>query len=551
MISVSTPDGVGQAMPDAGKDFLIVGIGASAGGIKALQDFFANVPAESGMAYVVILHLSPDHDSRLAEVLQNAAVIPVTQVSGSVHVEANHVYVIPPNQSLAMNDGTLTLSNIKRIEERRAPIDIFFRTLGESHSSRAATVVLSGTGADGSMGMKRVKEKGGVCIVQDPDEAQFSDMPRNSIATNLVDYVLPVAEIPARLIAYREQLKQIQLPDEHDEPPVDIEAALRQIFTTLRVRTGHDFTNYKRSTLLRRVGRRMGVRELPDMEAYSNFLRSNADEAQALLKDLLISVTNFFRDSEAFEALERNVIPRLFADKGAGDFVRVWTAGCATGEEAYSLAMLLCEFSSGMTNAPSIQVFATDIDEDAIAFARDGLYTLNDAADVSPERLRRFFVKEGEGYRVRRELRELVLFAHHNLIRDPPFSHLDLVTCRNLLIYLNRTAQARIMDVFNFALNPGGYLFLGGSESIEGASDLFVAAEKDQHIYQSRAIAAPNMFPIHEMKPPSSRSQELSGGAGGGGGGGARQAPSSPARSVRRRPPPGAARRMGRSVFAI
>jgi two-component system CheB/CheR fusion protein len=492
--------GAAQGAPDAGKDFLIVGIGASAGGIKALQDFFANVSAESNMAYVVILHLSPDHESRLAEVLQNAAVIPVTQVEDHVHVEPNHVYVIPPNKSLTMADGTLALSDIRRVEQRRAPIDIFFRTLGESHSWRAATVVLSGTGADGSMGMKRVKEKGGVCIVQDPNEAQFSDMPRNSIATNLVDYVLPVAEIPSQLVAYYEHLKQIQLPDEHEEPHVDVEAALRLIFTTLRVRTGHDFTNYKRSTLLRRIGRRMGVREMPDMEAYASFLRSNTDEAQALLKDLLISVTNFFRDREAFEALERNIIPKLFGDKEADDHVRVWVAGCATGEEAYSLAMLLSEFAGAAASAPHLKVFATDIDEDAIAFAREGYYTLNDAADVSPARLERFFTKEGDGYRVRRELREMVLFAHHNLIRDPPFTRVDLVTCRNLLIYLNRTAQAHIMDVFNFALNPGGYLFLGGSESIEGANDLFVAAEKEHNIFQSRAIAAPSIFPIHEMK---------------------------------------------------
>ncbi|MEJ7617802.1 MAG: chemotaxis protein CheB, partial [Pyrinomonadaceae bacterium] len=444
----------------AGEDFLIVGIGASAGGIKALQEFFTHVPADSGIAYVVILHLSPDYESKLAEVLQFAAQIPVTQVKDRVHVEPNHVYVIPQNQSLAMYDGHLALSPVTRIEERRAPVDIFFRTLAESHTARAVSVILSGTGANGSMGMKRVKERGGICIVQDPKEAEYGDMPRNSIATALVDYVLPIAEIPAQIIAYKEQLQRIRIPDDPPAIPESDETALRNIFTQLHLRTGHDFTNYKRSTVLRRIGRRMGVRELSSVPMYARYLREHPEETRALLKDLLISVTNFFRDREAFDALEKNVIPRLFENKGPNDHVRAWVAGCATGEEAYSLAMLLSEYEAQTTDAPRVQVFATDIDEDAIAAAREGFYTLNDAADVSAERLRRFFIKEQEGYRVRRELREMVLFAHHNVIKDPPFSHLDLVTCRNFLIYLNHTAQERLIHVFHLALNPGGYHFL-------------------------------------------------------------------------------------------
>jgi two-component system CheB/CheR fusion protein len=316
-------------------------------------------------------------------------------------------------------------------------------------------------------------------------------MPRNSIATGLVDYVLPVAEIPRKIIAYKERFGKTRIAVELEKRPETEEQTLRDIFTQLRVRTGHDFSNYKRPTVLRRIERRINVHELDGLRAYARFMREDKVEAHALLKDLLISVTNFFRDCEAFEALERAIISKLFEGKDAGDQVRVWVAGCATGEEAYTLAMLLVEFAETLPSAPTVQVFATDIDEQAIATARDGFYTGADVADISPERLRRFFTKEPEGYRVRREVRERVLFARHNLIKDPPFSHLDLVTCRNLLIYLNRAAQERVMQVFHFALNPGGFLFLGASESTDGASGLFMPFDKEAHIYRSRHTHTP------------------------------------------------------------
>src|SRR5436190_6756887 len=482
---------------DGKKHFLVVGIGASAGGIQALRNFFAHVPADSGMAYVVILHLSPDHDSQLAEVLQSTAPIPVTKVEQRVPVEPNHVYVIPPNKNLEIRDAHIDVANVTSSEVRRAPVDIFFRTLAESHGPRAVSVVLSGTGANGSMGMKRVKEKGGLCIVQEPEEAEYADMPRHSLGTGLVDYVLPVAEIPAQIIAYREQLKLIRLPDPPVQPGAADTNALHDIFTQLRVRTGHDFSNYKRPTVLRRVARRIGVLELPDLTAYSQFMHDQPAEATALLKDLLISVTHFFRDTEAFDALERDIVPRLFEGKGPEDQVRVWVGGCATGEEAYTVAMMLCDFAATLSAAPQIQVFATDIDEAAIASARDGFYTINDAADVPPDRLSRHFVGEvGDGFRVRREIRERVLFAVHNIIKDPPFAHLDLATCRNFLIYLNRTAQRRVMDVLHFALNPGGYLMLGSSESVDGASDLFSVVDKEHRIYQGRAVETRMIFPV-------------------------------------------------------
>ena len=496
-------DGSGNGepiLPRKVDGFLLVGLGASAGGIQALKEFFENVPEDSGIAYVVILHLSPDHDSRLAQVLQSATKMPVQQVVENVKVEPNNVYVVPPNQHLMMLDGHLGVSPNLLVEERRAPVDIFFRTLAESHGPRAVAVILSGTGANGSMGIKRIKEHGGAAFVQNPREAEFNEMPRNSIATDLIDEVLPVADIPGKILAYKESLGTVEIPLEPESRPAEQQQALREIFTQLRVRTGHDFSNYKRPTLLRRIERRINIRNLPDLPSYATAIQDSPDEAQALLKDLLISVTNFFRDKEAFSFLETDVLPRLFKDKSAGDTVRIWCVGCATGEEAYSIAMLCAEHTLGIVDGPKVQVFATDIDEAAIAVARDGLYTINDAADVSPERLRRFFMKEGEEYRIRREIREMVLFANHNVIKDPPFSHLNLVTCRNLLIYLNHPAKERVMETVHFALDPGGYLFLGTSESVESASDLFAAFSRENHVYRSRQTGN-RPYPVPESVP--------------------------------------------------
>ncbi len=480
-------------------DFLIVGIGASAGGVQALKTFFENVPADSNAAYVVILHLSPDHDSQLAEILQTVSRIPVTQVKERIHLEPNHVYVVPPNESLSMADGHIVVSPVQTVEERRAPVDIFFRTLAESHQAHAVAVVLSGTGANGSMGIKRVKERGGAAFVQNPREAEFSEMPRNSIATELIDEILNVGDIPGKIVAYGKNLGKITIPVEAEKREERQQQALREIFTQLRVRAGHDFSNYKRPTVLRRIERRVNVRELPDLPAYAAYLKENSDETNALLKDLLISVTNFFRDQAAFEFLEREIVPRILEGKKSGETIRIWVAGCATGEEAYSLAMLLAERINDKLDAPSVQIFATDIDETAIAAARSGFYTLNDAADVSPERLRRFFVKEKDGFRVRRELREMILFAGHNLLKDPPFSHLDLATCRNLLIYFNRQAQERAMETFHFALKPDAFLLLGSSESPDGAGDLYRPVSREQRVYQTRPVAPRIAYPLPDL----------------------------------------------------
>lgn len=481
-------------------EFLIVGIGASAGGIQALQEFFRQVPADSRIAYVVILHLSPDHDSQLASVLQHETQLPVLQVKEKVLIQPDHIYVVPPDRHLAIEQDYIAVLPNLHVEERRAPVDIFFRTLADEHGPRAISVILSGTGANGSMGLKRIKERGGATYVQNPREAQFNEMPRNAIATELVDEVLNVGEIPARIMAYRDSMDTVQIIEETDSRPEIQQRSLRDIFTQLRVRTGHDFSNYKRPTLLRRIERRINVHNLPDLPSYTAFLHEHPDETQALLKDLLISVTNFFRDGMAFNGLESEVLPVIFAGKTSEDQVRIWVAGCATGEEAYSMAMLCAEKLQSVFDAPKVQIFATDIDESAIATAREGLYTLNDAADVSPDRLRKFFTRDGDGYRVRREIREMILFAHHNFLKDPPFSKLDLVTCRNVLIYLNATAQERVIETFHFALKPKGFLFLGTSESVDAASDLYVVHSRDHHIFQAREVT-PRNYPIPESVP--------------------------------------------------
>ena len=488
-------------------DFLVVGIGASAGGVQALKEFFEHVPAGSGIAYVVILHLSPNHDSQLAQILQTVTPMPVIRVTEKVAIAPDTVYVIPPNQHLTMQDGHVDVSPNMVIEDRRAPVDIFFRSLAESHKANAVCVVLSGTGANGSMGLKRVKERGGAAFVQNPREAEFNEMPRNAIATDLVDEVVNVAEIPGKIISYKESLNTVHIPVEIETRPEQLQQALREIFMQLRLRTGHDFSNYKRPTLLRRIERRINIRNLADLPAYAAFIQEHPEETTSLLKDLLISVTNFFRDKKAFEELEATVLPAIIKGKSSEDRLRIWVAGCATGEEAYSLAMICAEQTVGIIDAPKVQIFATDIDEDAIATAREGYYTINDAADVSAERLHRFFTKEGDGYRIRREIREMILFAQHNFIKDPPFSHLDLIACRNVLIYLNQMAQERVMNMFHFALEPGGYLFLGNSESVAGSSERYTTFNRDQHIYQSRSVAA-RTYPIPESVP-SFRTEQL------------------------------------------
>lgn len=484
-------------------DFPVVGIGASAGGLEAIGTFFRQMPSDCGMAFVVVLHLSPDHQSVADRIIQEATAMPVRQVSEPVPIQRNHVYVISPANRLSTNDGYLRVAPANRRRGDHVAIDLFFRDLADVHKSHAFCVVLSGTGADGAVGLSRIKEQGGVTLVQSPDDAQYDGMPRAAIETGMVDLILPVAEIPQKLLDLWRTARQVRLPDIGDDnlPPslghaVDhtymSETLLEEILQRLRTNTGHDFQHYKRATVLRRMERRLHVTGQTDLEAYLRYLEQHPEESAALLADMLIGVTNFFRDREAFESLERHVLPQLVSepqdDETPGE-VRVWSAGCSTGEEAYSLAILVSEQLALEQREAKVQVFATDLDDRAIDIARSGTYPEAILTDVPPARLRQFFVNEDQHYRVRKDIREKVLFARHNLLSDPPFSQIGLIVCRNLLIYLDREVQREILQMFHFALRPGGYLFLGSSESADAAADLFVVVDKRNRIYRARDVS--------------------------------------------------------------
>ncbi|HVF70494.1 MAG TPA: PAS domain S-box protein [Chthoniobacterales bacterium] len=489
----------------------VVGIGASAGGIAPLQQFFEGMKADSGLAFVVVMHLSPDFESQLAAVLQQKTTMPVVQVTEAVKVLPDHVYVIPPNHQLTFEDSMLRLLPPQQAQGRRVTIDLFFRTLAHAYGQRAVSIILSGTDSDGVIGLKHIHAQGGVTCAQEPEEAEFDSMPLSAIATGMVDWVLPVADMPGRLSEFVRNENAMQLPPEildaagadvkvEDAPGgetvsdetrnPDDEEALALVLKHVRVHTGHDFGHYKRATVLRRIARRLQVNSLESIPLYVEFLREHPAEVRALLQDLLIGVTHFFRDRAAFAALEANV-PQLFAGKKRADELRVWIAGCATGEEAYSVAMVLCEHAEKLADPPGIQIFATDIDEQSIQEARDGLYPLTIEADVSPERLRHFFMRDHGRYRVKKHIRDKVLFAAHNVLSDPAFSRLDFVSCRNLLIYLNREAQGRVFDVFHFALRPGGLLLIGTAETADGVNALFSPLDSHHRLYVRRSIPRP------------------------------------------------------------
>jgi len=493
-------NGLDHALPlSVNPSVRVVGLGGSAGSIPALCRFFGAMPADSGMAFVVILHLAPEYESSLDEVLQRVTSMPVQQASQGQEILPNHVYVIPPAKFLSLTDGHLRLTDLQHEHGKRLTVDLFFRSLADTHGAHSVAIVLSGGDGDGALGIKRIKERGGLTIAQDPDEAEHRGMPLAAIATRMVDWVLNAAQIPERLLRYQAHEKRIQLPPESGPNPTiprpgpsGDEATLGEVLAFLHARTGRDFSYYKRATIVRRIARRMHVNEVDQISEYLSYLRTHPGEAGALLQDLLISVTNFFRDREAFEALEGQ-IPELFRDKSQADVVRVWVPACASGEEAYSIAILLSEYARTLEAPPSLQIFATDLDEEVLTEARNGLFPTTISNDVSPERLQRFFIKEHRGYRVKRELREMLLFAVHDLLKDSPFSRLDLLSCRNLLIYLNRSAQQRAFTLFHFALRPGARLFLGTSESAEESSQLFQVVDKKNRIYAPRLTARPSM----------------------------------------------------------
>ena len=469
-------------VPPANPRPVVVGIGASAGGVRALQQLFDAMPEKTGAAFVVVVHLDPEMRSEMSSILAARTRMPVAQVEKPVPLQADHVYIIPPDRRLHITNDELATAEFDEPRGKRAPIDLFFRSLAEQHGDGCA-VILTGAGSDGAVGVRALKESGGIILVQDPNEAEYPSMPRSAIATGIADFVLPIRELAQRLaelVREKNNATNLEIRNFNEE-------VLRRILAHVRVRTGHDFSKYKRATILRRLARRMQVTRTEDPNDYYDVLRDNPDEAQALLGDLLISVTSFFRDREAFETLKLQVIPQLFRAKTPDHPIRVWVPGCATGEEAYTVAMLVLEQASRHDIRPTIQVFGTDLDTKALVTAREGQYPAAIEADVSEDRLRRFFIREDNHYRVRQELRDVVLFASHSLLKDPPFSRIDLIACRNLLIYLDRELQELACNAFHYALNLNGFLMLGASESADHPPGLFRIFDSKARIYQSSA----------------------------------------------------------------
>lgn len=469
-----------------GSPVAIAGIGASAGGLVALEAFFAHVPRATGIAYVVVTHQAPDQPSSLPEILQRSTTLPVVKIEDGMRAKPDTVYIIPPNVDLFILHGTFTLIEQALHQGLRLPIDTFFRQLAEDQEERAVGIVLSGMGSDGTLGVRALNEHRGMVMIQDPGTAKFGAMPQSVLATGLVDYSAPVEELPNLLIDYVQH--QARVPREPRPHTGQMENSLTKIFALIRTHTGQDFTFYKRNTIVRRIDRRMGLHQIARIEDYILYLRENPDEVKTLARELRIGVTQFFRDPDAWQVLQETVFPDLISSRSHGETLRVWIVGCSTGEEAYSMAIALHETLDALQRHGSlrIQIFATDLDADAIETARLGRYPANISADVSPERLERFFVSEGDSYRVRPEIRETVVFAVQNVISDPPFTRLDVISCRNLLIYLSPEIQRRLIPLFHYALNPEGILFLGAAETIGEHSDLFSAVDTKNKIFVAR-----------------------------------------------------------------
>ncbi|RNE93837.1 PAS domain-containing protein [Marichromatium sp. AB32] len=510
-----------QSASPAELSFPVVGIGASAGGLAAFEAFFSAIPpdTQTGMAFVLVQHLDPNHKSILAELIKRHTCMQVHEIVDGLRIKPDCVYIIPPNVDMALFNGLLHLLEPAAPRGQRLPIDFFFRSLAQDQHERALCVVLSGTGSDGTLGARAIKGEGGMVMAQAPKTAAYDGMPRSAIATGLVDFVLPPAEMPAQLMAY---VTHAFGREAHtSEPSSKSVDTLTKICLLLRDKSSHDFSQYKQSTLIRRIERRMALHQIEQQRDYVRYLQHNPLEIDALFHDLLIGVTSFFRDPEAFAILEHEVIPRLFHEKPAGSPVRVWICGCSTGEEAYSIAILLKEHLETLKQDYRLQIFATDIDANAIERARSGIYPANIATDISPERLARFFVMSQEQgcYRINKEIRDLLVFSEQDLIKDPPFSRLDLISCRNLLIYLNGDLQRRLIPLFHYALKSSGFLFLGNSETIGDAHPLFTpvdrkwklfATKEQQDVTLTPLLPQRHMLSISSPHTPSSDPESMS-----------------------------------------
>jgi two-component system CheB/CheR fusion protein len=482
-------------LPGTDSPFPIVGIGASAGGLEALVAFLRHQQDRSGLAFVVVQHLDPNHKDMLVELLARATPMKVLQVKDRVKVEPDRVYVIPPNKDLSILHGVFHLLSPAAPHGLRLPIDFFLRSLAADLGSQSIGVLLSGMGSDGTLGLSAIKQSGGAAFVQDPASAKFDSMPRSAIDAGLADVVAPVEELAGRIADYVRRAPRATAPSVPLAPKT--ESAIEKICVLLRSQTGNDFSQYKRGTVYRRIERRMGLHQIDGIADYLRYMQENPQEATLLFKELLIGVTSFFRDPEAWDHLQKKEIPALLAERPAGGVLRAWVPGCSTGEEAYSLAIAFKEAAAELRTGEtySLQIFATDLHKDSIDRARQGSYPGTIAGEVSAERLGRFFVKEERGYRVRQEIRESVVFATQNVIMDPPFTKLDILSCRNLLIYLAPELQLKLLPLFHYSLNPGGILFLGSAETLGPVADLFTPKSSKTRIYR-RLDAAPKAGPV-------------------------------------------------------
>jgi two-component system CheB/CheR fusion protein len=467
----------------------IVGIGASAGGLEALEQFFWNMPAKNGMSFVVIQHQDPAQPSLLPEILQRFTKMPVEAIEeDGLKASPNTVYVKPPDYDLSILQGHFVLLKPSAKLGSRMGIDFFFRHLADDQYGKAVGVILSGMGSDGTLGIRAIKEHTGMVMAEEPSSAGFDAMPQNAIATGLVDYIATPENLPQLLIDYIQASSELKVKRVPQTPAVD--SALTRIFILVRTRTGKDFSMYKRSTVMRRIERRMGLHQLTRLTDYIRYLQENPQEIEILAKEMLIGVTQFFRDPEAWTALKKDVLPKLISSKPSGSTLRVWIVGCSTGEEAYTMAIVLYEVLEAVGRSGDIrfQIFATDIENESIDVARAGVYPANIEADVSSSLLERFFIKENGNYRVQKHLRETVVFAAQNVIRDPPFTHLDILSCRNLLIYLTPELQKKLIILFHFALEAEGILFLGEAESA-GKAELFKTLNRTWKIFQRKFMS--------------------------------------------------------------
>jgi len=493
--------------------FPIIGIGASAGGLEAIELFLKNIPANSGMAFVVVQHLDPTHKGILTELLQRVTPMTVVQVKDRMKVKPNCVYVIPSNRDMSILHRVLHLFDPTAPRGLRLPIDFFLRSLALDMQEQSIGVILSGMGTDGTLGIRAIKEKGGVVLVQEPSNAKFDGMPKSAVDSAMADFIAPVEDLPGKIVGYLGHAPLIPGEDSHVEEKAD--SALEKAIILLRVSTGHDFSQYKKSTIYRRIERRMGIHQIDKINIYIRFLQENPQELEILFKELLIGVTNFFRDPAEWAALKERIIPELIAGSQSGRTLRAWVPGCSTGEEAYSLAMVFREVMDHLRPRErfTLQVFATDLDKSAIDKARQGVYPANIAADVSAKRLDRFFIRDGDNFHVSKEIREMVIFAPQNLIMDPPFTKLDILSCRNLLIYLTQDLQKTLLPLFHYSLNPGGILFLGTAETIDGFTNLFSQIENKSKLYKRKEVsraAVPIDFPssFAPAAGPGAKSQE-------------------------------------------